>query len=469
MKTMELKNLQSGAYVQSVKTGEVLEVVGMEAGKYILSNGKTYSTSTIKRWFNVVEIPEVVEPDNTVINDIEQAEDLTQEQDTENEDATYEKNLDYKYLGDIILLGHKYSMLEQVYTKSIWFCTVDIHSIFIGNGAIGGITLNNGNQMFNCVRSEAELDNEVRILIVKKDYINRFQGKNLKVKIRHAFKELNSHNIPYISKHCPYNIVPKSFWTDVVLPLKEGKDILPKLTFYSSLKSNEEGAYAHIGQTDKKLYVLEVNPKVLPTELVNKLRAWGFKDSYITEGYLININMAQLGDDFIPIFNEIASIVDLPPMEEPGQEQPGTPATNDTQVQEQQDTEDTQEQDNTANTNTGKTNTGEGTIQQNNLIQSLNSLMDLHGVKMEAKKEYIKVSMEGKRGALCMIRQTRYGALHIDFKSKVLAQLTEEYRGMLIEQYNCHIYDRTRGYYRVFDCNDLEVLRTIILTAKQVA
>ena len=110
----------------------------------------------------------------------------------------------------------------------------------------------------------------------------------------------------------------------------------------------------------------------------------------------------------------------------------------------------------------------EPTIQQSNLIQSLNNLIDLHNVRLEPKREYIKVSMEGKRGALCMIRNSRYGSLHIDMKSKVFAQLTEEYRDLLIEQYGCRVYDKTRGYYRIFDCNDIEVLRTIILTAKQV-
>ena len=121
----------------------------------------------------------------------------------------------------------------------------------------------------------------------------------------------------------------------------------------------------------------------------------------------------------------------------------------------------------TTKTHTTEANTG--TIRQNNLITDINNLMDLHDVQMEAKKEYIKVSIPGKRGALCMIRPTRFGTgIHIDFKSKILAKLDENYRGMLIEQYNCSIYDKTRGYYRVFDCSDLEVLRTIILTAKQV-
>ena len=119
--------------------------------------------------------------------------------------------------------------------------------------------------------------------------------------------------------------------------------------------------------------------------------------------------------------------------------------------------------------NTTKKDVVEPTIQQSNLIQSLNNLIDLHNVRLEPKREYIKVSMEGKRGALCMIRNSRYGSLHIDMKSKVFAQLTEEYRDLLIEQYGCRVYDKSRGYMRVFNCNDIEVLRTIILTAKSIA
>ena len=151
------------------------------------------------------------------------------------------------------------------------------------------------------------------------------------------------------------------------------------------------------------------------------------------------------------------------------EEQTNTSDLKDTDTQDDQLYEDAEQTTKTHTTegNTATTNTG--TIRQNNLITDINNLMDLHDVQMEAKKEYIKVSIPGKRGALCMIRPTRFGTgIHIDFKSKILAKLDENYRGMLIEQYNCSIYDKTRGYYRVFDCSDLEVLRTIILTAKQV-
>lgn len=65
MKKLELQELKSGDYVQSVKTGEVLEVVGMEAGKYMLSNGKVYTESTIKRWWNIAVVEPLVEEQDT--------------------------------------------------------------------------------------------------------------------------------------------------------------------------------------------------------------------------------------------------------------------------------------------------------------------------------------------------------------------------------------------------------------------
>ena len=61
MKKLELQELKSGDYVQNIKSGEVLEVVGMEAGKYMLSNGKVYTESTIKRWWNIAVVEPLVE------------------------------------------------------------------------------------------------------------------------------------------------------------------------------------------------------------------------------------------------------------------------------------------------------------------------------------------------------------------------------------------------------------------------
>ena len=248
MKKQELQELKSGAYVQSVKTGEVLEVVGMdtEAGKYMLSNGKVYSKSTIKRWFDVVEIPEVVEPDNTILDDIEQADELTSGQDTTADTDT--------------------TAQDTTATTTTNTAVNELH--------------------------------EQQDTAVKKD---------------------------------------------------------------------------------------------------------------IVEG-------------------------------------------------------------NTATTNTAKANTVQPTIQQDNLIQSLNNLIDLHGCYLEAKKEYIAVKKDGYKGTVCMIRNCRYGnGIHIDMKSKIWIALDEEYRQVVSKDHYTGIYDKTRKLFRIGYVRDLDILQVVILTALQLA
>ena len=292
MKTMELRNLKSGDYVQSVRTGEVLEVVGMdaEAGKYMLSNGKVYSKSTIKRWWNIAVVEPLVEDTDTT-----DTEETTQVEDTDT-------------------VAPKFNLGDKVVT----------------NFGVGEVV---------SVPHLVELDGKVTM-------------------------------------------------------------------------SNYRVAIVEDGQR----YLFDYKEE--------QLEAYTDTTTQDTE------------------------------------EQTNTSDLKDTNTQGNEVHEDTD--------TAVKKDIVEPTIQQSNLIQSLNNLIDLHNVRLEPKREYIKVSMEGKRGALCMIRNSRYGSLHIDMKSKVFAQLTEEYRDLLIEQYGCRVYDKTRGYYRIFDCNDIEVLRTIILTAKQV-
>ena len=83
MKKLELQELKSGDYVQSVKTGDVLEVVGMEAGKYMLSNGKVYTESTIKRWWNIAVVEPLVEEQDTdtQVNELHEDADTTVKKD----------------------------------------------------------------------------------------------------------------------------------------------------------------------------------------------------------------------------------------------------------------------------------------------------------------------------------------------------------------------------------------------------
>lgn len=55
MRKADLNNLCAGNKVISKKDNTILEVVGLENNKVILSNGKMYSFSTIYRWFDIVK------------------------------------------------------------------------------------------------------------------------------------------------------------------------------------------------------------------------------------------------------------------------------------------------------------------------------------------------------------------------------------------------------------------------------
>lgn len=62
MRKADLNNLCAGSKVISKKDNTILEVVGLEGGKYILSNGKCYRESTIYRWFDLAPVEEVEQP-----------------------------------------------------------------------------------------------------------------------------------------------------------------------------------------------------------------------------------------------------------------------------------------------------------------------------------------------------------------------------------------------------------------------
>ena len=159
------------------------------------------------------------------------------------------------------------------------------------------------------------------------------------------------------------------------------------------------------------------------------------------------------------------------------EEQTNTSDLKDTDTQVNEIPEDTDKttkthttEGNTATNSTAKTNTVQPTIQQDNLIQSLNNLVDLHGCYLQAKKEYIAVKKDGYKGTVCMIRNCRYGnGIHIDMKSKIWIALDEEYRQVVSKDHYTGIYDKTRKLFRIGYVRDLDILQVVILTALQLA
>ena len=104
MTKKQMESLIAGSKIMSVKTGEVFSLVGMDAeqGKYILDNGRCYTTSTVKRWFAVVEEQE----DNTV-------QDTTTNTNTEDTDKTTKKDVKTAKTGTAKTEG------QQIFENSI--------------------------------------------------------------------------------------------------------------------------------------------------------------------------------------------------------------------------------------------------------------------------------------------------------------------------------------------------------------
>lgn len=92
-------------------------------------------------------------------------------------------------------------------------------------------------------------------------------------------------------------------------------------------------------------------------------------------------------------------------------------------------------------------------------------VIELLGCTAVQKKEYLGAYKEGQRGAVCIIRFSRKGGLHIDMKPSVYEKLDTNYRNQIEVKYNTGIYDRSRGYFRISDVDDLEVLHKVIVAA----
>lgn len=98
--------------------------------------------------------------------------------------------------------------------------------------------------------------------------------------------------------------------------------------------------------------------------------------------------------------------------------------------------------------------------------QDINNLVDNFGCYIEQKKEYIAVKKQGIKGTLLQLRTTKLdGKYHIDFKSKIFVTLDEDYRDLLVKEHRCSVYDKSRGYFRIPQVDDIYIIMTILTTA----
>ena len=109
------------------------------------------------------------------------------------------------------------------------------------------------------------------------------------------------------------------------------------------------------------------------------------------------------------------------------------------------------------------------TTEELELDEDLEVILAQLGCTATKRKEYLGIYKQRYRGCVVMLRTSKEGNLHIDMKEKIYKALDEEVREQIEADYNTGIYDKTRGYFRIKDCDNLRVLAVVLRTALQLA
>ena len=144
--------------------------------------------------------------------------------------------------------------------------------------------------------------------------------------------------------------------------------------------------------------------------------------------------------------------------------------------------EDTEEQDTTADTDTtvkkdvveANTATTGAEVFTNNFgvelfTNSLSGIVIKHGCKLNRMKQYIAVKNNKVRGTLIYIRVAKEGGYHFDIGKTTWNKLDTDTQVDLVEQFDACIKDKTRGLWRISNCDSLDIFEKLLTTALDIA
>lgn len=106
---------------------------------------------------------------------------------------------------------------------------------------------------------------------------------------------------------------------------------------------------------------------------------------------------------------------------------------------------------------------GKNSIEE--IFNQFNKVLDNHSCHFKQNKEYVAVLSPRKKGTLLQLKPNRQGSVHIDLKKSVWRKLKEQYRHLLEQQYDAKLYDKSRGYIRIFNMEDVNTFTVLLLTA----
>ena len=102
---------------------------------------------------------------------------------------------------------------------------------------------------------------------------------------------------------------------------------------------------------------------------------------------------------------------------------------------------------------------------KNSILTQFNEVLDDHNCYFKQYKQYIGVLTPRKKGTLLQLRKNRQGSVNIDIKRGIWEKLKAAYKVELQRKYNAYVYDKTRGYIRFNNMDDVNTFTVLLLTA----
>lgn len=99
------------------------------------------------------------------------------------------------------------------------------------------------------------------------------------------------------------------------------------------------------------------------------------------------------------------------------------------------------------------------------LFSQFNKVLDDHNCYFKQYKQYIGVLTDRKKGTLLQVRPNRQGTVNIDIKRGIWEKLKAAYKVELQRKYNAYVYDKTRGYIRFTNMDDVNTFTVLLLVA----
>lgn len=179
------------------------------------------------------------------------------------------------------------------------------------------------------------------------------------------------------------------------------------------------------------------------------------KDNSILEVVGLENNKVILSNGKCYAQSTICRWYDLAPVEEV--DEPIKPT-----ITEEKSVDDENHEDHTEKANN---HVVEGKNSIEDIFYRFNKVLDEHNCFFKQNKEYVAVLSPRKKGTLLQVVRNRQGSVHIDLKKSVWRKLKEQYRHLLEQQYGAKLYDKSRGYIRIFNMEDVNTFTVLLLVA----